>query len=40
MDPKRILVLVGPTAVGKTSLALQLAPELNAEIVSADSMQI
>ena len=40
MDPKRILVLVGPTAVGKTSLALQLAPELNAEIVSADSMQV
>lgn len=40
MDPKRIFVLVGPTAVGKTSLALQLAPELNAEIVSADSMQI
>jgi len=40
MDPKRILVLVGPTAVGKTSAALQLAPELNAEIVSADSMQI
>jgi tRNA dimethylallyltransferase len=39
-DPKRILVLVGPTAVGKTSLALRLAPELNAEIVSADSMQI
>jgi tRNA dimethylallyltransferase len=40
MDPKRILVIVGPTAVGKTSVALQLAPELNAEIVSADSMQI
>lgn len=40
MDPKRILVLVGPTAVGKSSLAMQLAPELNAEIVSADSMQI
>lgn len=40
MDPKRILVLVGPTAVGKTSLALQLAQELNAEIVSADSMQV
>jgi tRNA dimethylallyltransferase len=40
MDPKRILLLVGPTAVGKTSLALKLARELNAEIVSADSMQI
>jgi tRNA dimethylallyltransferase len=40
MDRTRILVLVGPTAVGKTSLAVLLAPELNAEIVSADSMQI
>ncbi len=40
MDPKKIFVLVGPTAVGKSSLALRLAPELNAEIVSADSMQI
>ena len=40
MDPKRILVLVGPTAVGKSSLAMRLAPKLNAEIVSADSMQI
>jgi tRNA dimethylallyltransferase len=40
MDPKRILVLVGPTAVGKSSLAMRLSPALNAEIVSADSMKI
>jgi len=40
MDPKRILVLVGPTAVGKSSLAMGLALALNAEIVSADSMKI
>jgi tRNA dimethylallyltransferase len=40
MDPKRILVLVGPTAVWKSSLAMRLAPALNAEIVSADSMKI
>lgn len=32
--------LVGPTAVGKTEVALLLAEELNAEIVSADSMQV
>lgn len=35
-----VWVLVGPTAVGKTQMALQLAPELDAEIISADSQQI
>jgi tRNA dimethylallyltransferase len=40
MDPGKIVVIVGPTAVGKSSLAMRLAPELDAEIVSADSMQI
>lgn len=35
-----LLVLLGPTAVGKTALALQLAEHLNGEIVSADSRQI
>jgi len=34
---KPVIVLVGPTAVGKTELSLQLAAQLNAEIVSADS---
>jgi len=34
-----ILAVVGPTASGKTSLALALAERLNTEIVSADSMQ-
>ena len=38
--PSRIVCLVGPTASGKTSLALALAPRLDAEIVSADSRQI
>lgn len=33
----KIVVLLGPTAVGKTELALQLAERLNGEIVSADS---
>jgi tRNA dimethylallyltransferase len=32
-----LVVIVGPTAVGKTGLAIQLAQHLNAEIVSADS---
>ncbi|MRR38664.1 tRNA (adenosine(37)-N6)-dimethylallyltransferase MiaA, partial [bacterium] len=32
-----LIVLVGPTAVGKTELSLQLAERLNGEIVSADS---
>jgi tRNA dimethylallyltransferase len=35
--PKRLMVLVGPTAVGKTETALQLAERLNGEVVSADS---
>ncbi|RJX28514.1 MAG: tRNA (adenosine(37)-N6)-dimethylallyltransferase MiaA [Desulfarculus sp.] len=38
--PPALLVLVGPTAVGKTGLALRLARELDAEVVSADSVQI
>lgn len=36
----RILVLTGPTASGKTSLAVRLALDLGAEIVNADSMQV
>lgn len=35
-----LVVLVGPTAVGKTELALALARELEAEVVSADSVQV
>jgi tRNA dimethylallyltransferase len=37
---KPILIIAGPTAVGKTDASLFLARELGAEIVSADSMQI
>jgi tRNA dimethylallyltransferase len=37
---KPILILAGPTAVGKTDLSILLGLELRAEIVSADSMQI
>lgn len=35
-----LLVLAGPTASGKTALAIQLAKRLNAEIISADSQQV
>jgi tRNA dimethylallyltransferase len=34
-----VIVICGPTAVGKTSFAIQLAQELNTEIISADSRQ-
>ena len=36
----KILVLAGPTAVGKTELSIRLAKALNGEIISTDSMQI
>ena len=36
----RVIVIVGPTASGKTALSIKLAKELNGEIISADSMQI
>ncbi len=35
-----LLVIVGPTASGKTTLSVQLAKALNGEIISADSMQV
>lgn len=37
---KKLILIVGPTAVGKTSSAIDLANELNTEIISCDSMQI
>ena len=39
MKPK-VIVIVGPTASGKTSLSIELAKKVNGEIVSCDSMQI
>ena len=39
MKPK-IVVIVGPTASGKTLLSIELAKRINGEIVSSDSMQI
>ncbi len=38
--PKKIILLAGPTASGKSKLAIQLAKNLNGEIINADSMQI
>lgn len=40
MKKIRLVVVAGPTASGKTALAIDLAKRLNGEIVSADSMQI
>lgn len=37
---KNLVILTGPTAVGKTSLSIQLAKAVNGEIISADSMQV
>ena len=40
MEKPKVIVIVGPTASGKTSLAIKLAKKINGEIVSCDSMQI
>lgn len=40
MEKTKIVVVCGPTASGKTALAVDLAKRFNGEIVSADSMQI
>ena len=39
MKPK-VVVIVGPTASGKTALSIEVAKKINGEIISADSMQI
>lgn len=40
MVQQKVLVILGPTAVGKTSVSLDLAQRLGGEIISADSMQV
>ena len=40
MEKIPVLVIAGPTASGKTALAVELAKKYNGEVVSADSMQI
>lgn len=37
---QKIIVIVGPTAVGKTDLSIKLAQKFNGEIISGDSMQV
>jgi tRNA dimethylallyltransferase len=39
LDEKTVIIITGPTAVGKTSLAISLAQKLSTEIISADSRQ-
>ena len=36
----RVIILTGPTAVGKTAVSLELARAVNGEIISADSVQV
>jgi tRNA dimethylallyltransferase len=40
MTDKTLVVIVGPTAIGKTDLAIDIAKKLNTEIISCDSRQI
>ncbi len=40
MMKKPLIILTGPTAVGKSALSISLAKEINGEIISADSMQV
>ncbi|MBP5773778.1 MAG: tRNA (adenosine(37)-N6)-dimethylallyltransferase MiaA [Eubacterium sp.] len=37
---KNLVILTGPTAVGKTDISIKLAKEINGEIISADSIQV
>ena len=40
MKKRKVIVICGPTASGKTRLSIELAKKIDAEIISADSMQI
>ena len=39
LNPKNLIVIVGPTAIGKTALSIEIAKEYNCDILSADSRQ-
>lgn len=36
----KVVAIVGPTAVGKTALSIEIATALNGEVISGDSMQV
>ena len=40
MEKRPLVILTGPTAVGKTALSVAFAKAINGEIISADSMQV
>ncbi len=40
MKKNKLIVILGPTAVGKTKLSIDLAKQLNTEIISGDSMLV
>ncbi|AKG73824.1 tRNA (adenosine(37)-N6)-dimethylallyltransferase MiaA [Salinicoccus halodurans] len=39
-NSKKVMILVGPTAIGKTALSIEIAKKFNLEIISGDSMQV
>ena len=40
IDKEKLVVIVGPTAVGKTEISVEIAANLDGEVISADSMQV
>ena len=40
LDKVKIIAVVGPTAVGKTALGIELAKRFNGEIISGDSQHV
>lgn len=39
-SPHQVIIITGPTAVGKTAVGLELAKRLGGEVISADSVQV
>ena len=39
MNTKTLIIILGPTAIGKTSISIKLAKHYNTQIISADSRQ-